>query len=143
MQRGSSASASEARDLPTSFHQTTKPTTLIASRSPIHKHSRSITKPHIHNQTRCLSSSAAVALSPLPQRRSRQQRPRSRWSPACSTSEFRSSAAARTIVKRDYMILNTHFLQARRHLHQEVHPSPVPRIRPQQGRVCLPRPLRE
>jgi hypothetical protein len=35
------------------------------------------------------------------------------------------------------------FSQARRHLHQEVHSSPVPRSRPQQGRVRLPRPLRE
>ena len=43
--------------------------------------------PHIHNPSRCLSSSAAPVLSLLPQRRSQQQRPRSRWSLACSTSK--------------------------------------------------------
>ena len=40
-----------------------------------------------HNSTQCLSSSAAPVLSLLPQRRSQQQRPRSRWSLACSTSK--------------------------------------------------------
>ena len=40
-----------------------------------------------HNSTQCLSSSAALVLSLLPQRRSQQQSPRSRWSPTCSTSK--------------------------------------------------------
>jgi hypothetical protein len=54
---------------------------------------------------------------------------------------------ARALPKRPFIKTNSFlsFLskQTRRHLHQKVHPAPIPRSRPEQGRVRVPGPLRE
>lgn len=60
--------------------------TIIPTQTPDIIH-QTKTNSHTHNPSQCLSSSAAPVLSLLPQRRSQQQRPRSRWSLACSTSK--------------------------------------------------------
>jgi import inner membrane translocase subunit TIM10 len=63
--------------------------TPINASPPTYTHSLSLNKQlTTHNTSqKCPSSSAKVAPSPLPPRRSQQQKPRSRWSPTCSTSK--------------------------------------------------------
>ena len=74
-------------------HQSIKPqqpTTRNSNyhRAPTHPNPQTT---HKHKHIRkCLSSSAKVAPSPLPPRRSQQQKPRSRWFPTCSTSKASS-----------------------------------------------------
>jgi hypothetical protein len=93
-------------------HQTIKPQ-QPNTRNPNHQsaptHAPSPNHSHTHHTSqKCPSSSARAAPSPLPPRRSQQQKPRSRWSPTCSTSESHcayppipSSNCERAMISRD------------------------------------------
>jgi hypothetical protein len=74
-------------------HQSIKPQQPTTRNSNYHRaptHPNPQTTQHTQHIRKCLSSSAKVAPSPLPPRRSQQQKPRSRWFPTCSTSKASS-----------------------------------------------------
>jgi hypothetical protein len=69
-------------------HQTTyNPSNHNSLRPATHLHTHPHQNHHTQHIPKCPSSSATPAPSPLPPRRSQQQKPRSRWFPTCSTSK--------------------------------------------------------